>query len=257
MDRCGVPKATRVRRRAPALGLARRSSRSSAWPPGSCSPPARTSRAVTELRPPATSRPARSRPRGRGARAGVDRAGRHRCRQQVDRRNTAAGRCPRRRRRRAAAPLGTAARTRRAHGRRRARHRGRPRRRVRAPADGVDANQLVVHQSDLQAVVNALWAGGAEAMTIAGQRVIATSAVRCVGNTLLLNGEVFSPPFRVAAIGPYGHNADALDRSPGVHLFRAGRRLLRPRLHRRVHGSTSSYPPTPEPIDAQLRAGRA
>ncbi|MGH9060280.1 MAG: DUF881 domain-containing protein, partial [Acidimicrobiales bacterium] len=68
---------------------------------------------------------------------------------------------------------------------------------------GVDPNQLVVHQSDLQAVVNALWAGGAEAMTIAGQRVIATSAVRCVGNTLLLNGEVYSPPFRVAAIGPY------------------------------------------------------
>jgi uncharacterized protein YlxW (UPF0749 family) len=59
------------------------------------------------------------------------------------------------------------------------------------PADiDVDPNQLVVHQSDLQAVVNALWAGGAEAMTIAGQRVIATSAVRCVGNTLLLNGDV-------------------------------------------------------------------
>ncbi len=41
------------------------------------------------------------------------------------------------------------------------------------PSDpNVDLNQLVVHQSDLQAVVNALWAGGAEAMTIAGQRVI-------------------------------------------------------------------------------------
>jgi uncharacterized protein YlxW (UPF0749 family) len=85
---------------------------------------------------------------------------------------------------------------------------------------GVDANQLVVHQSDLQAVVNALWAGGAEAMTIAGQRVIATSAVRCVGNTLLLNGDVFSPPFSVAAIGPYRTMARALDESPGVALFK-------------------------------------
>ncbi|HEY2297918.1 MAG TPA: DUF881 domain-containing protein [Jatrophihabitans sp.] len=84
---------------------------------------------------------------------------------------------------------------------------------------GVDPNQLVVHQSDLQAVVNALWAGGAEAMSIAGQRVIATSAVRCVGNTLLLNGEVFSPPFRVAAIGPARTMASALDQSPGVKLF--------------------------------------
>jgi uncharacterized protein YlxW (UPF0749 family) len=84
----------------------------------------------------------------------------------------------------------------------------------------VDPNQLVVHQSDLQAVVNALWAGGAEAMSIAGQRVIATSAVRCVGNTLLLNGEVFSPPFRVAAIGPSATMLEQLASSPGVKLFR-------------------------------------
>jgi uncharacterized protein YlxW (UPF0749 family) len=84
---------------------------------------------------------------------------------------------------------------------------------------GVDPNQLVVHQSDLQAVVNALWTGGAEAMTIAGQRVIATSAVRCVGNTLLLNGDVYSPPFRVAAIGPYRTMQKSLDSSQGVKDF--------------------------------------
>lgn len=89
------------------------------------------------------------------------------------------------------------------------------------PADaGVDPNQLVVHQSDLQAVVNALWAGGAEAMSISGQRVVATSAVRCVGNTLLLNGEVFSPPYRVDAIGPAPSMQSRLEASPGVSLFR-------------------------------------
>jgi uncharacterized protein YlxW (UPF0749 family) len=88
------------------------------------------------------------------------------------------------------------------------------------PGVDVDPNQLVVHQSDLQAVVNAMWAGGAEAMSIAGQRVIATSAVRCVGNTLLLNGEVFSPPFRVAAIGPSATMLKRLASSPGVKLFR-------------------------------------
>lgn len=85
---------------------------------------------------------------------------------------------------------------------------------------GVDPNQLVVHQSDLQGVVNALWAGGAEAMSIAGQRVIATSAVRCVGNTLLLNGEVYSPPFRVVAIGPSTQLQKKLDESPAVKLFK-------------------------------------
>lgn len=88
------------------------------------------------------------------------------------------------------------------------------------PAGNVDPNQLVVHQSDLQAVVNALWAGGAQAMSVAGQRLIATSAVRCVGNTLLLNGQVFSPPYRVAAIGPSDTMTRELDASPGVTLFR-------------------------------------
>ena len=88
------------------------------------------------------------------------------------------------------------------------------------PGVKVDPNELVVHQSDLQAVVNALWAGGARAMSIAGQRVIATSAVRCVGNTLLLNGEVYSPPFRVAAIGPSATMLERLAASPGVKLFR-------------------------------------
>ena len=50
-------------------------------------------------------------------------------------------------------------------------------------ANGIEPDLLVVHQEDIQAVVNALWSGGAEAMTIQGQRVISTTAVKCVGNT--------------------------------------------------------------------------
>ncbi|MCA0180170.1 MAG: DUF881 domain-containing protein [Actinobacteria bacterium] len=68
-------------------------------------------------------------------------------------------------------------------------------------------DDIVVHQQDVQAVVNALWRGGAEAMTIMDQRVIATSAVRCVGNTLILQGRVYSPPFIISAIG----DPDALE----------------------------------------------
>jgi uncharacterized protein YlxW (UPF0749 family) len=85
---------------------------------------------------------------------------------------------------------------------------------------GVDLNELLVHQSDIRAVVNALWVGGAEAMSIMGQRVIATSSVRCVGPTLLINGEVFSPPYRIVAIGPADSMRSALDASPGVALFK-------------------------------------
>jgi uncharacterized protein YlxW (UPF0749 family) len=85
---------------------------------------------------------------------------------------------------------------------------------------GARPDDLVVHQSDVQAVVNALWAGGAEAMMIMNTRVISTSAVRCVGNTLLLDGRVYSPPFVITAIGEPGRMQRALDESPGVRLFR-------------------------------------
>ena len=83
----------------------------------------------------------------------------------------------------------------------------------------VTNDDLVVHQQDVQSVVNALWAGGAEAMTIMGQRIIATSAVRCVGNTLLLQGQVYSPPFVVEAIGDPKRLRAALDAEPGVQYF--------------------------------------
>jgi uncharacterized protein YlxW (UPF0749 family) len=85
---------------------------------------------------------------------------------------------------------------------------------------GATADDLVVHQQDVQAVVNALWAGGGEAMAIMGVRVISTSAVRCVGNTLLLNGRVYSPPFVITAIGDRTEMRAALDASDGVRAFR-------------------------------------
>ena len=67
-------------------------------------------------------------------------------------------------------------------------------------ANGIDPDLLVVHQQDIQAVVNALWSGGAEAMTIQDQRVISTTAVKCVGNTVVLHG-IYSPPYVITAIG--------------------------------------------------------
>lgn len=80
-------------------------------------------------------------------------------------------------------------------------------------------DDLVVHQQDVQSVVNGLWAGGAEAMTLMGERVISTSAVRCVGNTLLLHGRVYSPPFVVTAVGDPDRLRAALATEPGVALL--------------------------------------
>ncbi|MFP5371729.1 MAG: DUF881 domain-containing protein, partial [Actinomycetes bacterium] len=67
------------------------------------------------------------------------------------------------------------------------------------PADATP-DDLVIHQSDVQAVVNAVWAAGADGVVIMGRRLIATSAVICVGNTLLLQGRTYSPPFVIEAI---------------------------------------------------------
>lgn len=86
--------------------------------------------------------------------------------------------------------------------------------------DGVAPDDLVVHQQDVQSVVNAMWRGGATAVQVMDQRIISTSAIRCVGNTLLLQGQVYSPPFVVTAIGDTSALQQALNDEPGVSLYR-------------------------------------
>jgi uncharacterized protein YlxW (UPF0749 family) len=85
--------------------------------------------------------------------------------------------------------------------------------------DGVGPDDLVVHQQDVQSVVNAMWRGGATAVQVMDQRIISTSAIRCVGNTLLLQGQVYSPPFVVTAIGNTSELQQALKDEPGVSLY--------------------------------------
>ena len=86
--------------------------------------------------------------------------------------------------------------------------------------DGIVADDLVVHQQDLEGVINALWAGGAEAMTLQGQRVTTLTAFRCVGNVLSLHGRVYSPPYTVEVIGDPAALQKALDASPTVQIYR-------------------------------------
>ncbi|BAG20548.1 DUF881 domain-containing protein [Streptomyces sp. SID4928] len=80
-------------------------------------------------------------------------------------------------------------------------------------------NDLVIHQQDLQAVVNALWQGGAQGIQVMDQRLISTSAVRCVGNTLILQGRVYSPPYKVTAVGDPGKLKRALNDSTAIQNY--------------------------------------
>ncbi len=94
-----------------------------------------------------------------------------------------------------------------------------------APLDvnpaGLDQDLLVVHQQDIQAVANALWSGGAEAMTIQGVRVVATTGIKCVGNTVVLHGIPYAPPYVISAIGDTRRLQAALDASAYVTNYRA------------------------------------
>jgi uncharacterized protein YlxW (UPF0749 family) len=80
-------------------------------------------------------------------------------------------------------------------------------------------DDLVVHQQDLQAVVNALWRGGATGLQIQDQRLISTSAVRCVGNQLILQGRVYSPPYVIRAVGDPAGLAASVGRDTAVQTY--------------------------------------
>ncbi|MFJ8147563.1 DUF881 domain-containing protein [Streptomyces sp. NPDC096048] len=82
-----------------------------------------------------------------------------------------------------------------------------------------EPDYLVIHQQDLQAVVNALWLGGAEGIKVMDQRLISTSAVRCVGNTLILQGRVYSPPYKIQAVGDPERLKEALAASPAIQNY--------------------------------------
>jgi uncharacterized protein YlxW (UPF0749 family) len=81
-------------------------------------------------------------------------------------------------------------------------------------------DDLVVHQQDIDGVLNALWSAGAEGIQMQDQRIVGTSAPRCVGNTLLLNGRTYSPPYVITAIGDAQAMQAALAAAPLVTLYR-------------------------------------
>lgn len=87
--------------------------------------------------------------------------------------------------------------------------------------EGPDLNpdEYVVHQQDIEGVMNALWEGGAEAMTVQGHRITPTTKIRCVGNVIYVDGTVYSPPFKIAAIGEPTRLLTALDDDPTMQIY--------------------------------------
>jgi uncharacterized protein YlxW (UPF0749 family) len=85
----------------------------------------------------------------------------------------------------------------------------------------IDPNRLVVHQQDIQAVVNAMWQGGAEAMVLQGQRIVSTTGIKCEGNAVLIQGVPYPQPYVISAIGSAAALEAAIDRDDDVTAYRS------------------------------------
>ena len=70
-----------------------------------------------------------------------------------------------------------------------------------AAQSGTVDPETLVQDGDLQTVVNGLWAAGAEAIAVNGQRITGLSAIRNVGPAVLVNLRPLSSPYLVEAIG--------------------------------------------------------
>lgn len=99
----------------------------------------------------------------------------------------------------------------------------------RMPGPSEDASLYRVHDVDLQLVVNALFAVGAEAVSVNGQRVVSTTAIRGAGETILVNFRPMVPPYVISAIGasagPFREHPDARRLARWETLFGLGFRV--------------------------------
>ena len=90
-----------------------------------------------------------------------------------------------------------------------------------APSDDPDVvdPSLRVQDVDLQVVVNGLWAAGAEAIAVNGQRLTATTAIRSAGDAVLVDLVPLNSPYTVEAVGDaVGMQTEVARASAGQHL---------------------------------------
>lgn len=91
----------------------------------------------------------------------------------------------------------------------------------RNPAD------FVIHDYDLRVIVNALWSGGAEAVSVNGQRLIFCSDLCCVGTTVMVNSVRKASPYEIKAIGDKESLERAvMDNSDAAELITSGPRIF-------------------------------
>ena len=61
----------------------------------------------------------------------------------------------------------------------------------------------IVYAADIRDIVNLLRANNVDGIAINDQRIIATSSITSVGNSVLINNSTLAPPFTISAVGDY------------------------------------------------------
>lgn len=84
---------------------------------------------------------------------------------------------------------------------------------TRVPSNG-DPFNYVVHDYDLQILVNAMWGGGAKAIAINGERLTAISGIRGAGATILVNNKPIGSPYKIVGVGPVASLVKAIRADP-------------------------------------------
>lgn len=89
---------------------------------------------------------------------------------------------------------------------------------VQPVATDANAADYLVSAQDLRTVVEELWSVGAEAISINGERLTATSAIIDIGSSVLVNSAYLAPPYQITALGPKGLY-ESLSAAPGFVDF--------------------------------------
>jgi len=88
-------------------------------------------------------------------------------------------------------------------------------RRDTVPSDPLSLNNLI-HDVDIAQVVNELKIAGSEAIAVNGQRIVASSTIRCVGPVIQINGVPAAPPYIIDAIGDQNAMYGGVNMQSGV-----------------------------------------
>lgn len=83
-----------------------------------------------------------------------------------------------------------------------------------------DAEYQIIHDMDIVSVLNELKVAGAQAISVNGERIIATSEQVCTGPTVRINNNRYAVPYEISAIGEPDKLQSQLEKSSTVQLLR-------------------------------------